>query len=110
MTQQSASVRVARAAAATDRLANRQRSSLDVGQEARNATLASNRELFEATIAAVLAGLPLRETAEAMQAGWPELHTGEAMFKVEGYLERQAGLDRDELHRTLTGLAKGRGG
>ncbi len=66
----------------------------------------ANGELFDATVAAVFARLPLSEVAGAMRAGWPELGTIEALDNVEGFLERQANLDRDQLHWTLADLAR----
>jgi hypothetical protein len=50
----------------------------------------ANRKLFEATVAAVITGLPLREVAEAMRASRLELDAAEAIDNVEGFLERQA--------------------
>lgn len=66
----------------------------------------ANGELFDATVAAVFARLPLSEVAGAMRAGWPELGPIEALDNVEGLLERQANLDRDHLRWTLADLAR----
>lgn len=94
--QRSAWARLARAAVAAPELyAEERRSSGEV-----------NRELFEATIAAVLSCLPVSEVAQAMRAGWPGLDLVDAIEDVEGYLERQAGLDRDHLRWTLAELAE----
>ncbi len=94
--QRSAWARLARAAVTAPELyAEERRSSGEV-----------NRELFEAAIAAVLAGLPVSEVAQAMRAGWPALDLVDAIEDVEGYLERQAGLDRDHLRWTLAELAE----
>lgn len=87
--------RLARAVAAGAELCAAQRNSREV-----------NRELFEATIAAVLSGLALGKVAQAICAGWPQLDLVDALEDVEGYLERQASLDRDRLHWTLEDLAE----
>ncbi len=67
---------------------------------------AAKGELFDATVAAVFARLPLSEVAASMRAGWPELGPVEAVDNIEGFLERQANLDRDQLHWRLAALAR----
>jgi hypothetical protein len=95
--QQQAWARVARASAAVAEL-------WVAGTNSREA----NDELCDVTAAAVLAGVGLREAAEAIRSGWPGLQTSDAVDTVEVFLGCQADAEREQLHRRLAEIARGR--